>query len=90
MERDFETMTAYEKQTAFTAICYWVGTNLTHSVYVLDCFTPKEAEQKSYDYFFDKRGIICEQIKRIEILPQGKGRWDNCKPVFVRNYVKEA
>lgn len=85
-EAPFETMTDQEKQTAFTAICYWHGTDSTNSVYVLNCNSSIEAERKAHGYFLDKRGVMFPHIRRIEILPRGKGRWDKAEPVFWKNY----
>jgi hypothetical protein len=93
-ERPYESMTPKEKESSFVAICYWVDTTLTDSVYVLDCATPEEAESGSYDFFFAKINqenpfSLFKKISRIDILPQGKGRYDQCEPVFSRKYVNQ-
>lgn len=86
--REYDSMTNVEKISVYACICNWVGTELTDSVYVLDCKDHFEAERKAHAYFETlNNAFLCKEIKRIDVLPRGCNRWSGQMPVYHKNYV---
>lgn len=86
-EYSYETMTEQEKVSAYPAICHWHDTNLTHSVYVLNCDNAIQAEAKAHEFFLTKQSpLVFRQIKCVEIKRKGVSVFDAAEPVFWRNY----
>lgn len=86
--REVESHTKEKQLTRYCGIAYFYESSLVASYFVFKCKTPEEALELFEFYFKDlfKGAYNIEKVRRIEVLPQGAGRWDNVPAVLVKYY----